>query len=102
MELKEYELFRRKETLRSRQLAEILGIEEAHVVEFQEFHIFWDYKQREFEERSSATLAELQAKHDTELRAYQQKLLVRSAYPRHSKEYFNMRKIEEYLAKGKK
>ena len=101
MELKEYELFRRRETLRSRQLAEVLGVEEAHVLQFTEFHAAWDAKTAAFEERAAGQLAELQARHEEELRTYQQKLLVRSAYPRHSKEYFNMRKIEEYLAKNK-
>ena len=102
MELKEYDIFRRRETLKSRQLAEMLGVEEAHVLEFQPFHYSWDLKQRDFEERAAITLADLQAKHDGELKDYQQKLLIRSAIPRHSKEYFNMRKIEEYLAKQKK
>ncbi len=52
-----------------------------------------------FEERCGGMLAELRLKHDGELRDFQQRLLIRSAFPRHSKEYFNMRKIEEYLAK---
>lgn len=102
MELKEYNLFRQKEALRSRQLAEILGVEETHVLEFQDFHEVWDQNERDYEGRAAGSLAELQDKHDHELRTYQQKLLIRSAFPRHSKEYFNMRKIEEYLAKSKK
>lgn len=101
-EVREHELHRRKEALRSRQLAEVLAVEEAFVVEFRRFHLAWDERQAAFEAHAAMTLAQLRAKHDGELRAFQQKLLVRSAYPRHSSEYFNMRKIEEYLAKQKK
>lgn len=102
MELKEHELFRRREVIRSRHLAELLGLEEAYVIEFHEFHVTWARKEQEFEERSALALMEVQRRHDAALRAFQQKLLIRSAYPRHSSDYFNMRKIEEYLAKNKR
>ena len=36
-ELRQHEFSRRKEALRSRQIAERLGVEEAHMLEFQQF-----------------------------------------------------------------
>ncbi len=101
MEVKEHELFRRKEAMRSRHLAETLGVEETYVGEFAHFTMAWQERMEAFEARAADTLAELRARHDGELREFQQRLLIKSAFPRHSKEYFNMRKIEEYLAKMK-
>jgi len=101
-EVREHELGRRKEALRSRHLAELLGVEEGFVYEFRRFHMEWDGRQADAEAAAAATLAALTDKHAAELRGFQQKLLIRSAYPRHSSEYFNMRKIEEYLAKQRK
>merc|ERR1719499_3090975 len=40
---------RRREELRSQQLAERLGVEEAHMKELQEFNEIWDKKVQEFE-----------------------------------------------------
>lgn len=101
VEVKEHELFRKKEAMRSRHLAEMLSVEETYVGEFATFQLAWQEKMDAFEARAEATLGDLKAKHDGELRDFQQRLLIRSAFPRHSKEYFNMRKIEEYLAKQK-
>jgi hypothetical protein len=43
-----------------------------------------------------------QERHAAELREFQQKLIARGTLPRHSKEYHNLRKIQETLAKQKK
>ena len=43
-ELKLHEENRRKEAMRSRQIAERLGVEEAHMLEFQQFNMVWDKK----------------------------------------------------------
>ena len=102
MELKEHELFRSKETMRSKQLAELLGLEESYVTEFRVFHMSWHQKEGVFEQKSADTVAEMRYRHDVAKREFLQKMLIRSSYPRHSSDYFNMRKIEEYLAKGKK
>lgn len=102
MELKEHQVFRRIEALRSRQLAELLGLEEAHMLEFQEFNMGWDMRVREFEEQATMTLLQLKLRHADQLTEYQQSLLIRSSNPRHSKDYFELRKIEETLAKHKK
>ena len=41
-ELRQHEENRRDESLRSRQVAQRLGIEEAHMLEFQQFNAMWD------------------------------------------------------------
>lgn len=51
-ELKLHEESRRKEAMRSRQIAERLGVEEAHMLEFQQFNVVWDTKMAEFEQQS--------------------------------------------------
>jgi hypothetical protein len=35
--------------MRSRQIAERLGVEEAHMLEFQQFNFIWDKKMKEYE-----------------------------------------------------
>lgn len=35
--------------MRSRQIAERLGVEEAHMLEFQQFNMIWDRKMGEYE-----------------------------------------------------
>ena len=44
LELREHEIMRSKEALRARQLAEVLTIEEGHMLEFQQFNAMWDAK----------------------------------------------------------
>ena len=51
-ELRLHEENRRKEAMRSRQIAERLGVEEAHMLEFQQFNIVWDKKMAEYERHS--------------------------------------------------
>lgn len=48
-DLKEHEENRRKETMRARQLAERLGVEEAHMLEFKQFNLGWDKKKEDYE-----------------------------------------------------
>lgn len=38
--------------MRSRQIAERLGVEEAHMLEFQQFNLIWDKKMAEYEEHA--------------------------------------------------
>ena len=49
LELKLHEENRRREAMRSRQIAERLGVEEAHMLEFQQFNEIWDRKMHEYE-----------------------------------------------------
>ncbi len=55
-ELKLHEQNRRKEAMRSRQIAERLGVEEAHMLEFQQFNVVWDKKMSQYEEHAQQLL----------------------------------------------
>lgn len=48
-ELKGHEEARRKEAMRARQLAEVLAVEEGHMMEFQQFNAMWDAKMAAYE-----------------------------------------------------
>ena len=47
--------------MRSRQIAERLGVEEAHMLEFQQFNIVWDKKMQDYEERAAMLEEETKA-----------------------------------------
>lgn len=124
-ELKVHEENRRREAMRSRQIAERLGVEEAHMLEFQQFNAVWDRKMAEYERNveqlainmrvrascSGSVVAErkslkvimsIQEKHRVELLEFQQKLLEKTQQkPKFSKDLLNLRRIEEHLARQK-
>ena len=100
-ELKQHEEGRRREMLRTRQMAEVLSVEEAHVLEFQEFNKFQDAKMSEFERHAQAALDAMRQRHQGELRDFQQRLLSKDMQARHSKEYYTLRDVQEKLASGK-
>jgi hypothetical protein len=100
-ELKLHEESRRRETLRARQLAEVLAVEEAHMMEFQQFNHLQDAKMGAFEMNAQALMDALRARHTEELRDYQQRLLSKDNQCRHSKEYYTLRDVQEKLAHGK-
>lgn len=52
LEIKAHEDNRQKEAMRARQIGEMLGIEEAHMLEFQQFNASWDAKMSEYEQKS--------------------------------------------------
>ena len=52
MELKAHEESRQREAMRARQIGEMLGIEEAHMLEFQQFNLSWDTKMSEYEKNA--------------------------------------------------
>lgn len=58
-ELKLHEENRRREALRARQLAERLGVEEAHMLEFQQFNLVWDKKMAAYEENAAELVMEM-------------------------------------------
>jgi hypothetical protein len=89
-ELRQHEENRRREAMRSRQIAERLGVEEAHMLEFQQFNALWDLEEA------------MKERHGTELMEY-----IRNAQseplkqPKFSKELLNLRSIQQTLAKQK-
>jgi hypothetical protein len=60
-ELKQHEDARRKESLRSRQLAEVLSVEEAHMLEFNQFNKLWDAKAALFEDQALGLMQAMKA-----------------------------------------
>lgn len=100
-ELKVHEENRRKEAMRSRQIAERLGVEEAHMLEFQHFNSIWDKKMKTYEQHIEDLIVEMRERHKTELLDFQQKLLDKQTKPKFSKELLNLRRIQEHLARQK-
>jgi len=100
-ELKLHEENRRREAMRSRQIAERLGVEEAHMLEFQQFNLIWDRKMSEYEAHAEELGMAMKERHAAELRDYQRRLMGRQIRPKYSKDLLNLRKIQETLAKQK-
>jgi len=103
-QLRTHEENRRREELRSQQLAERLGVEEAHMRELQEFNEIWDRKVAEFEAHAANLQSTLATRHKTEHQSYLEKARAETEprTPRWSKDLLNLRKIQETLAKMKK
>lgn len=100
-ELKVHEENRRREAMRSRQIAERLGVEEAHMLEFQQFNQVWDRKMDEYERNVEELVVNMREKHKSELLEFQQKMLEKHQKPKFSKDLLNLRRIEEHLARQK-
>ena len=98
-ELKLHEENRRREAMRSRQIAERLGVEEAHMLEFQQFNNMWDRRMTEYEDNAKAMIQSMKERHSNELREFQEKLISKPMKPKFSKELLNLRKIQEHLAR---
>lgn len=90
-----------KEAMRSRQIAERLGVEEAHMLEFQQFNMIWDKKMAEYETHAEELVEAMKERHAAELRDYQRRLMTKQIRPKFSKDLLNLRKIQETLAKQK-
>jgi hypothetical protein len=101
-ELKLHEENRRREAMRSRQIAERLGVEEAHMLEFQQFNMVWDKKMAEYERHAAELERSMKERHGAELAEFQRKMIASiQNKPKFSKELLNLRKIQETLAKHK-
>ena len=100
-ELKIHEENRRKEAMRSRQIAERLGVEEAHMLEFQQFNAAWDKKMADYEKHAAELIQSMKERHAREVREFQAKLMERQQRPKFSKELLDLRRIQEHLAKAK-
>lgn len=99
-ELRAHEQNRRREAMRSRQIAQRLGVEEAHMLEFQQFNAMWDKKMKEYEERAMELEEAMRQRHAMDLREFQKKKQSEPLKkPKFSKELLNLRTIQETLAK---
>eukprot|EP00924_Labyrinthula_sp_SR-Ha-C_P001842 maker-scaffold_30-snap-gene-0.7-mRNA-1 protein AED:0.20 eAED:0.20 QI:0/0.33/0.25/0.5/0.66/0.5/4/955/463 len=109
-ELKVHEFNRRKETLRSQQISERLGLEEAHLLEFQRFNKSWDEKLAEHQNYGSTLVSDLKNKHLVEIQELRMIFIAKQETKNNpgikgsdkykpSKELLNLRKVQESLAK---
>ena len=87
--------------MRSRQIAERLGVEEAHMLEFQQFNMIWDKKMSEYEDHSEELVEAMKERHEAELRDFQRRLMSKEMRPKFSKDLLNLRRIQDTLAKQK-
>lgn len=53
--------------MRSRQIAERLGVEEAHMLEFQQFNMVWDKRMADYEHHSEDMVFAMRVRADTAL-----------------------------------
>merc|ERR1719274_326098 len=73
-QLQQHEENRRRAELRSDQLAERLGVEEAHMRELQEFNELWDQKMADFESHAEKLQSMLAERHQQEHASNQAKM----------------------------
>jgi len=101
-ELRVHEENRRREAMRSRQIAERLGVEEAHMLEFQQFNLMWDKRMQDFEDNSQEQLKNLKRRHKEELADWQKQVISKAQRKvKFSKDLLNLRSIEKTLAAQK-
>eukprot|EP00741_Cyanophora_paradoxa_P008108 tig00001229_g7845.t1 len=101
-ELRSHEENRRREAMRSRQIAERLGVEEAHMLEFQQFNQMWDKKMMEYEIKAQELEQAMRDRHAAEYAEFIEQLQMKPEHsPKFSKELLNLRRIQEVLAKQK-
>jgi hypothetical protein len=98
-ELRQHEENRRDESLRSRQVAQRLGIEEAHMLEFQSFNIMWDRTMKEYEERASELLEAMRQRHELDVHELREKAGGPLGAIKQSPKLLDLRRIEVTLAR---
>jgi len=97
-ELRQHEENRRDENLRSRQIAQRLGIEEAHMLEFQQFNSMWDRTMKEYEDRASELLEAMRQRHAMDMQEFRTKHATPNSL-KYSPKLLDLRRSERSLAK---
>jgi len=100
-EIKSHEANRRRESMKAQQLKEKLDMEEAHMLEYQQFNSQWEKRCKEYDDQCEMQLNAMRERHLEELKEFQQKLLERQQKPKYSPVLLTYRKTEEHLAKAK-
>ena len=98
-ELRQHEDSRREESLRSRQVAQRLGVEEAHMLEFQQFNAMWDHTMKEYEERAGELLEAMRQRHELDAREFRATHESAVTVPKWSPKVLDLRQVERTLAK---
>jgi hypothetical protein len=102
IELRSQESQRKKDNLRSKQLSERLEVEEAHLLEFNQFNQQWDSRQQQYFEHAQELEAKMAEKHQQELEEFRERneaSISLTAKP--STELLNHQRIQRTLAKQK-
>lgn len=89
-----------RSTIESRQIAENLGLEEAHMMETQRFNQIWRERIEEYQYNTNLSLRAMEERHRKENEELKQSTL--SAPKRNykfSKDVLHLRKLQEYYAK---
>merc|ERR1712166_563041 len=94
-ELHEHEENRQKEAMRSRQITERLGVEEAHMMEFQQFNAIWDKKMEEFKSNAKQLVDNMKKKHANELFRFKETLAKMKQYAEAHKIKLKADRLEE-------
>jgi len=94
---------RQHEEFQSRQIAERLGVEEAHMQELQEFNEVWDSKDAEFDSHVILLQETLAERHMQSAGAYRDKIEKETEprIPKWSKELLNLQRTRDTLGKQK-
>jgi len=82
-ELKSHEANRRRESMKAQQIREKLDMEEAHMLEYQQFNSQWEKRCKEYEDHFERQLNAMRERHLEELKEFQQKLLERQQKPKY-------------------
>jgi len=100
-ELKSHEANRRRESMKAQQLQERLGMEEAHMLEYQQFHSQWEKRCKDYDDQCESQWNGMKERHLEELKDFQQKLLERQQKPKYTPLLLTYRKTEEHLARAR-
>ena len=101
-ELRQQQLLKQQESLKSEHLSAKLKVEQAHLEEFNGFNAAWDSRMREFEEQAKAEEEAMERRHKEHFAGQTEfisKKLPEKAKP--SAEVLNLKKIQTNLAKQK-
>lgn len=100
-DLRKHEEARRREAMKSRQIAERLGVEEAHMLEFQQFTALWDRKISDFEKHAKELEDAMKERHSLEMKQFHEQTDFSQVRPKFSRDLLNLRRIQETLARQK-
>jgi cobalamin biosynthesis Mg chelatase CobN len=73
IELRTQETQRKRDNLRSKQLSERLEVEEAHLLEFNQFNQQWDSRQQQYFEHAQELESKMAEKHQQELEEFRER-----------------------------
>lgn len=101
--LRKQEFRRQTKSLRARQVAERQDVQVAHSMQFADFNAAWDQYMDEYDRMAQAYVAQMTAKHASDLRAFQEKLQqeILEKPPKFSKELIEWRRRQHRLAQQK-